>query len=279
LGNQGGFLTNAAQIGSIEMTHGDLLAIADLLYEAEISSTACRPVRNLLDGDDIDSAYAVQSLNVDRALAAGRRISGRKIGLTSEAVQTQLGVDRPDFGVLFTDMCFADGLEVPIGHMISPRAEAEVALVLSDDLSDGPFSVVDIINATAYALPAIEIVDSRVANWDITILDTVADNASCGAYVVGTRPVSLGQLNLLDAKMSMTLDAAVASTGSGAACLGNPLNAAVWLADTVDKLGSPLRAGECIMTGALGPMFPISPGHSVSAQIDGLDSVSARFVA
>ena len=253
--------------------------VADILHEAKVSSNACPPVRSRLGADDIDSAYAVQTLNVERALASGRRISGRKIGLTSEAVQTQLGVDRPDFGVLFTDMCFADGLDVPIGHMISPRAEAEVALVLGDELSGGPFSVVDILNATAYALPAIEIVDSRVADWDIGIVDTVADNASCGAYVVGTRPVPLGLLDLRLAEMSMTQDGAVTSTGSGAACLGNPLNAAVWLADTVDRLGSPLEAGECIMTGALGPMFAVAPGQTVSAQIDGLGSIVARFVS
>jgi len=261
------------------MTQGKLAEIANILNVARVSSKACAPVRTMFELDDIDSAYAVQTLNVNRALAEGRRISGRKIGLTSEAVQTQLGVDRPDFGVLFTDMCFATGLDVPIGHMIAPRAEAEVALVLGEDLSDGPFSVIDIINATDYALPAIEIVDSRVADWDISILDTIADNASCGAYVVGTRPVPLTGVDLASVEMTMGLDGAPASKGSGSACLGNPLHAAVWLADVVDRLGSPLRAGECVMTGALGPMFSVSPGQTVSAKISGLGSVSARFVA
>ncbi len=233
----------------------------------------------MFEADDIESAYQVQEANVRRALADGRRVSGRKIGLTSEAVQSQLGVDRPDFGVLFTDMCFASGLDVPIGAMISPRAEAEVALVLGKDLAGGPFSVVDVIAATAFALPAIEVVDSRVIDWDINILDTVADNASCGAYVVGTRPVALSELDLLSLEMSMTLNDDPASTGSGAACLGNPLHAAVWLANTVDRLGSPLRAGECVMTGALGPMFSVAPGDSVEAHMGTLGSVAARFVA
>lgn len=233
----------------------------------------------MFEPDDIESAYQVQEANVRRALDDGRKVSGRKIGLTSEAVQSQLGVDRPDFGVLFTDMCFASGLDVPIGAMIAPRAEAEVALVLAKDLTGGPFSVVDVVAATAFALPAIEVVDSRVIDWDINILDTVADNASCGAYVVGTKPVALSDLDLLSLEMSMTLDNEVASTGSGAACLGNPLHAAVWLANTVDRLGSPLRKGECVMTGALGPMFPVAPGDSVEADMGALGSVTARFVA
>jgi len=233
----------------------------------------------MFEPDDIESAYQVQEANVRRALADGRKVSGRKIGLTSEAVQSQLGVDRPDFGVLFTDMCFASGLDVPIGAMIAPRAEAEVALVLGKDLSGGPFSVVDVVAATAFALPAIEVVDSRVIDWDINILDTVADNASCGVYVVGTRPVALSELDLLSLEMSMTLDDDVVSTGGGAACLGNPLHAAVWLADTVDRLGSPLRAGECVMTGALGPMFSVASGDSVEADLGALGSVTARFVA
>jgi len=261
------------------MKQTDIDRVADILHVAAISSTPCPPVRTMFEANDIESAYAVQAVNVGRALAEGRKLTGRKIGLTSVAVQTQLGVDRPDFGVLFTDMCFATGLDVPIGSMISPRAEAEVALVLREDLAGGPFSVVDVIDATAYALPAIEVVDSRITDWDINILDTVADNASCGAYVVGTKPVSLGDLDLSSMEMSMTLDGVIASTGSGAACLGNPLNAALWLADTVDRLGAPLRAGECVMTGALGPMFSVAPGNSVEAVMGNLGTVSARFVA
>lgn len=248
------------------------------LREAAETSTPCGPIREVLGSEtDIDAAYAVQQHNTDVDIAAGRQVSGRKIGLTAEVVQKQLGVDQPDYGTLFADMCFADGVDIPAGRMLQPRAEAEIAVVLEHDLDKDEHCVVDIINATAYVLPSLELVDSRVADWNIRIVDTVADNASCGLYVVGSKPVKLGDLDLRDVEMSMTKNGDVVSTGTGAACLGNPLHAAVWVANTMVKLGTPLKAGECIMTGSLGAMVPIAEGDTVAADFGALGTVTTTL--
>ena len=162
------------------------------LRTAATSSTVCAPVRDIVGtATDIDAGYAIQQINTDLDIAAGRRVSGRKIGVTSKAVQEQIGVDQPDFGTLFADMEFGDGIELPADRLLQPRAEAEVALVLEHDLDKGEHSFADIIRATAFALPSIEVVDSRIGGWDIRIVDTVADNASCGLYVLGGKPVAL----------------------------------------------------------------------------------------
>ncbi|MBN9428219.1 MAG: fumarylacetoacetate hydrolase family protein, partial [Burkholderiales bacterium] len=202
---------------------------------------------------------------------------GRKIGLTSLAVQRQLGVDSPDFGALFADMAVGDGEEIAWSRLMQPKAEAEIALVLERDLAHAKHTVADLISATAYALPAIEVVGSRIANWDIKLVDTVADNASSGLFVLGTRPVKLSKLDLAGCGMTLERRGEQVSVGAGSACLGNPLNAAIWLADTLARLGTPLRAGDVLMTGALGPMAVINPGEVFTARIEGLGSVSAVF--
>ncbi len=253
---------------------------AKLLREAMASSTACGPVRDIVGtATDIDAGYAIQQINTDLDIAAGRRVSGRKIGVTSKAVQEQIGVDQPDFGTLFVDMEFGDGIELPAGRLLQPRAEAEVALVLEHDLDKGEHSFADIIRATAFALPSIEVVDSRVAGWDIRIVDTVADNASCGLYVIGGRPVPLRDVDLRTIPMSMTIDGTEVSTGVGAACLGHPLHAARWLADTMCARNTPLRAGDVVMTGALGPMQSIGPGQTVTADFGDLGTVTTHVSA
>ncbi len=212
-------------------------------------------------------------------MRAGRRVSGRKIGITSHAVMEQIGVDQPDFGTLFVDMEYGDGVPIEAGRLLQPRAEAEVALVLEHDLDRGEHSFNDIVRATAYALPSIEIVDSRIENWDIRIVDTVADNASCGVYVLGGRPVPLREVNLRVIPMRMDIDGSVASTGEGAACLGHPLHAARWLADVMSRRGTPLQAGDVVMTGALGPMQPLSPGSHVIADFGPLGTVTTFLEA
>jgi len=247
------------------------------LRDATASSTTCGPVRDIVGtATDIDAGYAIQQINTDRDIASGRRVSGRKIGVTSKAVQDQIGVDQPDFGTLFVDMEFGDGIDLPVGRLLQPRAEAEVALVLDHDLDLGEHSFADIIRATAFALPSIEVVDSRIAGWDIRIVDTVADNASCGLYVLGGRPVPLRDVDLRAIPMSMSIDGIEVSTGIGAACLGHPLHAARWLADTMCARNTPLRAGDVVMTGALGPMQPIGPGQTVTASFGDLGTVSTH---
>ncbi|MFI5983689.1 2-keto-4-pentenoate hydratase [Streptomyces sp. NPDC051555] len=250
---------------------------AELLDRARRTGVPCAPVRDVLPVGDLDSAYAVQALLTDRRLDEGRRITGWKVGLTSAAVQAQLGVDTPDFGALFDDTAVPDGADLPWGAVLQPKAEAEVALVLEGDLDHERHTVADVIRATAFVLPAIEIVGSRIRDWDITAVDTIADNASSGAYVLGNRPVLLRDLDLRTAGMVLELRGEPVSTGAGAACLGNPLHAAVWLADTLVRLGRPLRAGDTVLTGALGPMAAVAPGDVLEARIEGLGSVRAAF--
>ncbi|MGH8702076.1 MAG: 2-keto-4-pentenoate hydratase [Burkholderiales bacterium] len=256
--------------------------IADRLWQAEQSAEPTTPVRDEIaaaaaGGDLLTLAYQVQQLNTQRRLGTGERLVGRKIGLTSRAVQKQLGVDSPDFGALFANMAVGDGEEISWSRLMQPKVEAEIALVLQRDLPHEKHTVADVIWATAYALPAIEVVGSRIAKWDIRLADTVADNASSGLFVLGTRPVALTDIDLADCGMVMERRGDQVSVGGGAACLGNPLNAAVWLADTMARLGTPLREGDVLMTGALGPMVVIEPGDVFTAQIEGLGSVSAVF--
>jgi len=251
--------------------------LAGRLRNAENTRQPVPPVRGDIPPDHIELAYAVQKANVDARLAQGQRIVGRKIGLTSLAVQRQLGVDQPDFGALFASMAYGDGAPMPLSRLIQPKVEAEVALVLERDLTREQHTFADIIGASAYALAAIEVVDSRIQDWDIRFVDTVADNASSAMFVLGSRPVPLANLDLAAAAMTLSRDGEVLSKGSGAACLGNPLNAAVWLADVMVKLGTPLRAGDVVLTGALGPMVAVKEPGTFVAQIDGLGSVRAVF--
>ncbi|WP_028311800.1 2-keto-4-pentenoate hydratase [Derxia gummosa] len=256
---------------------------ARLLREAAATGTPIAPLRERVAAADLDLAYAIQAVNTRARLAAGRRVVGYKIGLTSRAVQAQLGVDQPDFGVLFDDMPVGDDAPLARATLLQPKVEAEIALVLGRDLGFERHSYADLISATAYALPAIEIVDSRIADWNIRLFDTVADNASSGRFVLGARPVPLDRLDLAACAMEMTRargdDGAPepVSRGGGRACLGNPLNAAVWLADTMVARGHPLRAGDVLLTGALGPMVAVAAGDRFSARIDGLGEVRARF--
>ncbi|MBT8447121.1 MAG: 2-keto-4-pentenoate hydratase, partial [Gammaproteobacteria bacterium] len=215
------------------MTDDDLQRAADALLAAYGSGTPCQPVREMLPEAGMDHAYAIQNINTRRWLGEGRRLVGRKIGLTSRVVQDQLGVDQPDYGMLFADMCVPDGAEVPHGALLQAKVEAEVALVLERNLPNAHNTVADIISATAYALPAIEIVDSRIRDWNIRIVDTIADNASSGLYVLGCDPKPLAGLDLRHCGMVLECRGEQVSVSAGVACLGHPLNAAVWLADVM----------------------------------------------
>ncbi|MEZ4685386.1 MAG: fumarylacetoacetate hydrolase family protein [Bacteroidia bacterium] len=259
------------------MNESIIYDIARDIREAYTGSSISAPSKQL-DSPDIKTAYLIQARNTDFWIQEGRRVVGRKIGLTSLAVQKQLGVDQPDYGTLFADMCYGDGEVISLGNMHHPRAEVEVALVLDKNIESTQPTIADVLAATAYALPAIEVADSRVKDWKITIFDTIADNASAGLFILGGTPQKLHKLDLRRCGMMMTRDGEPVSTGAGAACMGHPLNAAVWLAGKMAELGQPLQAGDIVMTGALGPMVDIKAGDSLFAEISGLGSVGARFV-
>jgi 2-oxo-3-hexenedioate decarboxylase/2-keto-4-pentenoate hydratase len=254
-------------------------AAAARLREAADTGTPAAPVRDLIGRDDVEAAYAVQQRLTAERIEAGATVVGRKIGLTSAAVQQQLGVDQPDFGVLFDDMEYDDGSAVPADAVLQARVEAEIAFVLGADLAEGPLDDAQVRKAIDHAVAAIEICGSRVADWDISFGDTVADNASAGGYVLGTHRVPLTDFDPVAAQMTMRIDGETVSTGSGAACLGDPVNAVVWLARQARELGAPLRAGQVILSGALGPMRAVVPGAVVHATVTGLGTVSVTFSA
>lgn len=251
--------------------------VADLLAEAARSGTPCEPVHTLFGDGDLATAYAAQEIATERRLASGARLVGRKIGLTSPAVQKQLGVGQPDYGMLFHDMDVANGDEVDLARLIQPKIEAEIAFVLGRDLDDARLTSVDVIAAIDWVLPALEVVDSRVAGWNIRITDTIADNASSGLFVLGHTPRRLVDVDVLDCGMVMERDGEPVSTGIGRACLGSPINATLWLARTMAAAGRPLKAGDVVLSGALGPMVPVTAGVRFEARIDGIGSVAVGF--
>ncbi|HUG21897.1 2-keto-4-pentenoate hydratase [Piscinibacter sp.] len=250
---------------------------ARTLRDAARTGNFIAPLRDGMPGLDAAGAYAIQRLNTEHRMQEGRRVVGCKVGLTARAVQAQLGVDQPDFGMLFDDMGFGDAEPVPMAGLHQPKVEAEVAFVLGRDLAMERPGHVDVIKAIDHLLPAIEIVGSRIAGWNIRFVDTVADNASAGAYVLGSTPVRLADLDLRLCGMIVTRRGEPVSVGAGAACLGNPLNAVVWLARTMAGLGHPLRAGDLVLSGALGPMVAVQPGDVFDARFNGLGSVKAVF--
>lgn len=241
------------------------------------SGGAVGPLRDGLEPTDAAGAYAVQEINTRFWEGQGRRIVGRKAGLTAKAVQAQLGVDQPDFGVLFEDMRVADGGTLDASRCLQPKAEAEIAFVLAADLPGAATTPEQVAAAVGTVHAAIEIVDSRIADWKITFADTVADNGSSAFFVLAEQGLPLAGLDLEGAAMEMTVGGAVASTGIGAAALGNPLNAAAWLACTLAQRGDPLKAGDILLAGALGPMVALKPGDSVRAEIAGIGSCSFTY--
>ena len=257
-------------------THKSPSQIAKQIRDAESSGITIAPVREYLGETDIELAYQVQKINTDHHVENGRVICGRKIGLTSPAVQQQLGVDQPDFGILYQDMEFRDGDTVPWSRLMQPKIEAEIAIVLKNDLHlhSQTIDEAGLLDAVDYALPALEIVGSRIAQWKINICDTIADNASSGVYVLGKTPADKAKIDWRTCGMVIKHNGEPVSTGCGAACLGNPLSAAVWLADTMARYKMPLVAGDVVLTGALGPMVPVNPGDHFVASINGVGTLT-----
>ena len=250
---------------------------AKSLRQAQDQKKAISPIRETIGIEDLELAYAIQQANTNFRKDQGDRAVGYKIGLTSHAVQKQLGVDQPDFGVLFNTMEIQNGGFISITEILQPKIETEIAFVLKEDLDQKQLTAVDIISAIDYALVSLEIVGSRIENWNIKITDTIADNASASHFVLGHRPVKMNDFDVVSCKMNMNKNGEKVSEGSGAACLGSPINAAIWLAEKFSSLGTPLKKGDILLTGAVGPMVPVSEGDHIDAHIEGLGSVSVTF--
>lgn len=250
---------------------------ANQLLHATQSKTPCPPVRTFIGNTDLGVAYAVQDLLMRERMKNGAKAIGKKIGLTSLKVQKQLGVDQPDFGVLFDDMQVENRGSLSVNQTMQPKVEAEIAFVLNKDITSLQPNEEDLINAIDYAVAAIEVVGSRIENWDIKITDTIADNASASHFVLGKTQKKITEIDLIDCEMQLFQNEKLVSQGNGAACLGSPLNAALWLAKKMAEMGNPLKAGDIILTGALGPMVNVSEGDKIKATIEGLGEVSINF--
>lgn len=250
----------------------------DELYRALIERTPVEPLTNREPEINIDDAYQIQLRMVQRRLEKGETVIGKKIGVTSKAVQTMLNVFQPDFGQLLSGMVFNEGEPVPANTLIAPRAEAEVAFILKHDLSGPGVTAADVLRATECVLPCFEIVDSRIKDWKIKIQDTVADNASCGVFVLGGQAGDPRKIDLALAGMVLEKNGDIVSTSAGAAVQGSPVNAVAWLANTLGRLGIPLKAGEVILSGSQSPLVPVVAGDNFHCSVGGLGSCSVRFV-
>jgi 2-keto-4-pentenoate hydratase len=251
----------------------DLDTIATDLLDAYDTGKTLAP----LTGLTLDDAYAIQLIQAQRRTAEGARVIGFKVGLTSAAMREQLGIDEPDYGHLFDDMLHAADAPIPTSRYLQPRAEPEVALVLGRPVRGPGPGVADLLSAVAYALPAIEIIDSRITDWRIGLHDTIADNASSGGLVLGQTPTTLSGIDLALIGCVFRRNGRIQYTGAGAAVLGSPLHAATWLANTLTRRGVELAAGHVILTGSLTAAVPVQPGDTVTAELDRLGAVTAVF--
>ena len=251
--------------------------IAHALHKSMLERVPIAPLSDTDPDIDADDAYRISRIFLQLREAAGERVIGKKIGVTSPAVQEMLGIDRPDFGFLTDAMWCRDGV-VDTGHLIAPRAEAEIAFRLKSDLNGPGVTPADVLAATESVMACFEIVDSRIDNWRIGICDTIADNASCGVFVLGNEEVPVNGLSLKNIGVTVTRNGEFLSEGTGASVQGAPENAVAWLANTLGEYGIPFRAGEIILSGSLVPLAPAAPGDVFALYMPGLGEVEARFV-
>ncbi|ATG74935.1 2-keto-4-pentenoate hydratase [Zobellella denitrificans] len=260
------------------MNQEQIIHHGDELYRALRQREPLAPLTRRVEDISIDDAYHISLHLLDRRLADGERVIGKKIGLTSKAVQSMLKVNQPDFGFLTDAMVYSQGQEVPISQqLIQPRAEGEIAFILKRDLMGPGVTAADVLAATECVLPCFEVVDSRIEHWQINIQDTIADNASCGVFVLGDTAVSPRKLDLATCGMVVEKNGAIISTGAGAAALGSPVNCVAWLANTLGQRGIGLKAGEVILSGALVPLEPVQAGDHMTVSVGGIGSASVRF--
>ncbi len=250
----------------------------DALFEALRDNTTVPPLTEQHEDLSLNAAYRISLHFLQRRLDDGEHVIGKKIGVTSKAVQDMLNVHQPDFGYLTDRMVHADGDTIPVkGNLIAPRAEGEIAFVLKRDLQGPGVNSAEVLAATDYVFPCFEIVDSRIEDWRIRIQDTVADNASCGVFALGDTGLRPSNLDLSTCGMVMEKNGEIVASGAGAAALGSPLNCVAWLANTLGRLGVPLKAGEVILSGSLVPLVPVAPGDHIQVTVGNLGSCSLRF--
>lgn len=258
-----------------------ITALGDELFNALRGRTTLVPLTQRHPGISLEQAYRISLRILQRREALGEQLVGKKIGVTSRAVQQMLDVHQPDFGFLTNAMQVADGSEVSFAchQLIQPRAEGEIAFILGEDLQGPGISAHDVLAATQAVAPCFEIVDSRIDNWQIRIQDTVADNASCGVFALGAARIDPRELDLARVEMHILKNGRPAGSGLGSAVQGHPCEAVAWLANTLGELGMPLRRGEVILSGALAPLIPLVPGDRLTLSMSGLGNASLRFVA
>lgn len=260
------------------MEQNKIQILGDELYQALVTRKAIAPLSGRVEGLSINDAYKISLHILKQRQAGGAKLIGKKIGVTSKSVQDMLGVHQPDFGYLTDDMIFNCGEVVPISdRLIQPRAEGEIAFILKKDLCGPGVTSAEVLASTECVMPCFEIVDSRISNWNISILDTIADNASCGLIVLGDRAVSPDQVDLTTCGIVVEKNGSIISTGAGAAALGSPVNCVAWLANTLSEFGVSLKAGELILSGSLVPLETVKAGDYMRLEIGGIGGASVRF--
>ena len=260
------------------MTPELITLLGDELYDALKACRVVDPLTSRYADITVEDAYRIQQRMLSRRIAAGERIVGKKIGVTSRAVMDMLNVYQPDFGYLTDAMVYNEGQAIPANTLIQPKAEGEIAFVLKKALKGPGVSAADVLAATDGVLACFEIVDSRIKDWKIKIQDTVSDNASCGVFVLGDRLVDPRDVDLSTCGMVLEKNGDIVATGAGAAALGAPANAVAWLANTLGKLGIGLEAGEVVLSGSLAIMVPVKAGDSLRVTIGGIGGCSVRFI-
>jgi len=253
------------------------MLLGDELHQALLTRRTVEPLSSRHAGLDLDDAYRIQQRMIQHRCAAGETIIGKKVGVTSRVVQKMLDVHQPDFGYLLSGMLYSEGQSISAESLIQPRAEGEIAFMLKHDVQGPGVTNAEVLRATECVMPCFEIVDSRIQDWKIRIQDTVADNASCGVFVLGDRAVDPRRVDLGLCGMVLEKNGEIVGTGAGAAALGHPVNAVAWLANTLGRLGIALKAGEVILSGSLAELVPVRAGDSLRVQIGGIGGCSVRF--
>jgi len=259
-------------------TQQKITQYGDELYESLVSRVPVEPLTNREPDIGIDDAYQIQLRMIERRLQQGEIVVGKKIGVTSKVVMDMLKVNQPDFGQLLSNMVYNEGEPIVASSMIAPKAEAEVAFILKNDLMGPGVTAADVLRATDCVVPCFEIVDSRIKDWKIKIQDTVADNASCGVFTLGGTRKSPRDLDLALAGMVLDKNGEIISTSAGASVQGSPVNAVAWLANTLGRLGITLKAGDVILSGSQSPLVPVKAGDSLHCSVGGLGSTFVRFI-